>query len=264
MGKPKGNRPQQSSVCKCLSSPLVSQSEREGLLTVLSDPRLASPEAASVKELLLSAAGMQEGGRIMKGGAVLTLRMLANVLAVAIILGAGVGLYQAGAAGAAANWSIKHLIRVGILNPLCRGGMGGWVDASYRLVSGSASCSSIVARNTAVFRHIITFLAPAVLGGGFVILRDAILSLLMGLAPAGVDPDARDEAIVAAVDAELIAAALPMAPRPIVRRHSADGSLVPPRRPTGTQKAPQRTRRKSTGGKKTTRRRRRRKRRSKK
>ena len=55
----------------------------------------------------------------MKGGAVLTLRMLANVLAVAIILGAGGGAYHAGVAAAAAKWSIGHLIRVGILNPLC-------------------------------------------------------------------------------------------------------------------------------------------------
>jgi len=257
MVKPKGNRPQQSSICKCLSSPLVSQSEREGLLAILSDPQLDSPEAASVKELLLSAAGMQ-GGRSMRGGTVLTLRMLANVLAVAIILGAGFGVYHAGAAAAAANWSIGHLIRVGILNPLCRSGMGGWVDASYRLVSGSASCSSIVARNTAVFRHIITFLAPAALGGGFVILRNAILSLLLRLVPAGVDPDAPDEAIVAAVDAELIEAAGVGVPRHRVRRHSEEGrSLAPPRRSSRTKKAP---RRGSVGGKKTTRRRRRHKR----
>ena len=199
----------------------------------------------------------------MRGGTVLTLRMLANVLAVAIILGAGFGVYHAGAAAAAANWSIGHLIRVGILNPLCRSGMGGWVDASYRLVSGSASCSSIVARNTAVFRYIIGLLSPVALGGGFVILRNAILSLLLRLVPAGVDPDAPDEAIVAAVDAELIAAAgagdpailaLPMPRRRLVRRHSADGSLAPPRRSSRTKKAP---RRGSVGGKKTTRRRRR-------
>jgi hypothetical protein len=192
----------------------------------------------------------------MKGGAVLTLRMLANVLTVAIILGAGVGIYQAGAAGAAANWSIKHLIRVGILNPLCRSGLRGWVDASYRLASGSASCSSIVARNTAVFRYIVGLLPPVVLGGGFVILRNAILSLLMRLVPAGVDPDAPDEAIVAAVDAELVMLALPMPARHLVRRHSAEGSLAPPLRSTRTQKTP---RRKSTGGKKLTRKRRRRK-----
>ena len=264
MGKTKGKRSHKYSICKCLSSPLAGLSEREGLLTILSDPRLDDPEAAPVKELLLRAAGIQEGGRSMKGGAVLTLRMLANVLTVAIILGAGVGLYQAGAAAAAADWSIKHLIRVGILNPLCRSGLGGWVDASYRLASGSGSCLSIVARNTAVFRYIMGLLSPVVLGGGFVVIRDAILAILVRLVPAGVDPDAHDEAIVAAVDAELIAAAgvgdpvmlaLPMPRRFLVRSRSASPMLVVPRRRdprSGAQKAPRRrlTRRKSIGGKK--------------
>jgi len=265
MVKPGGKRPH--SICACLFSPLVGQSEREGLLTILNDPRLADPEAEPVKELLLRAAGMQKGGRSMRGGTVLTLRTLANLLAVAIILGAGVGLYQAGAAGAAANWSIKHLMRVGILRPLCRSGLGGWVDASYRLASGSASCSSIVARNTAVVRYIIGLLSPVALGGGFVVLRDAILAVLVRLVPAGVDPDAHDEAIVAAVDAELIAEAgvgdpvmlaLPMPRRFLVRSHSEEPrSLAPPRPSSRTQKA-QPTRRKSIAGRRNKRTRRRR------
>lgn len=195
---------QEKLVCNCLSGRPLTKYEREQLKYMLNDPRLDDPEAAPVKEMLLTAGEIRGGG---KGGSVLTLRMLSNILAVAIILGAGVGTYQVGVVNSTANWAINYLSRAGIIGPLCRGGLGGWLDVSYRLMKGAPSCANVLSKYRNIFDFIVLNISSGMALSSFKPLRNTILSLLLRLAPSGTNPDVPNELVIMNVNKNIVEAA---------------------------------------------------------